>query len=215
VSDPNIVNGLVDLGECQCLRSLSAHIGLRPTTPQPHGHVSRLRCRGLRLWHDGSTHRGVGGDTSRAVLLPSHRVMLCEVSSEGPPHVSHIRRTFRINGAGLAGCESEAACLECGGTVGRGSRRTRAGRFATWPHLGRNLDTGRGPAKPNIGTARACGPCGTIVLCGDSAFGTKKSISACVAEGADSLYLVATLEGVTAVESASGGWWSFWSRPRP
>jgi hypothetical protein len=126
-----------------------------------------------------------------------------------------VRRTFRINGPGLAGCESEAACLECGGTVRRGGRRTRAGRFATWPHLGRNLDTGRGPAKPNIGTARACGPCGTIVLCGDSAFGTKKSISACVAEGADSSYLVATLAGVTAVESASGGWWSFWSRPRP
>ena len=30
-----------------------------------------------------------------------------------------VLRTFRISGPGLAGCESEAACLDCGGTVGR------------------------------------------------------------------------------------------------
>jgi hypothetical protein len=49
-----------------------------------------LRCRGLRLWHDGSAHRGVHGDTSRAIvsLLPSHPVMVGEISSDGPPHIS-------------------------------------------------------------------------------------------------------------------------------
>jgi hypothetical protein len=29
-----------------------------------------------------------------------------------------VRRTSRINGPGLAGCESEAACLDCGGPSG-------------------------------------------------------------------------------------------------
>ncbi len=39
--------------------------------------------------------------------------------------------------------------------------------------------------KQAIGTARACGPCGTIMVRGDSAFGTKKVITTCVAEGAE------------------------------
>jgi hypothetical protein len=52
--------------------------------------VSRLRCRGLRLRHDGFAHRGSPTDSSRAgVSLPSHGVMICETSSHGPPHVSH------------------------------------------------------------------------------------------------------------------------------
>jgi hypothetical protein len=51
--------------------------------------VAHLRCRGLRLWHHGSAHRGVHGATSRAIVsLPSHGVMVCEISSDGPPHVS-------------------------------------------------------------------------------------------------------------------------------
>ncbi len=37
-------------------------------------------------------------------------------------------RTFRISGSGLAGCESEAACLDCRGTVGRAApEHARAG----------------------------------------------------------------------------------------
>ena len=39
--------------------------------------------------------------------------------------------------------------------------------------------------KQAIRTARACGPCGTIMLRGDSAFGTKKVITTCVAEGVE------------------------------
>ena len=39
--------------------------------------------------------------------------------------------------------------------------------------------------KQAIGTTRACGPCGTIMLRGDSAFGTKKVITTCVAEGVE------------------------------
>jgi hypothetical protein len=42
-----------------------------------------------------------------------------------------------------------------------------------------------GQVKQAIGTARACGPCGTIMLRGDSAFGTKKVITTCVAEGVE------------------------------
>jgi len=56
----------------------------------PQTRVSLIfECRGLRLWHHGSAHRGVHGDTSRAIVsLPSHEVMVCETSSDGPPHVS-------------------------------------------------------------------------------------------------------------------------------
>ena len=39
-----------------------------------------------------------------------------------------------------------------------------------------------GQLKQAIGTARACGPCGTIMVRGDSAFGTKKVIATCCAE---------------------------------
>ncbi|MGH3554120.1 MAG: IS1380 family transposase [Mycobacterium sp.] len=39
--------------------------------------------------------------------------------------------------------------------------------------------------KQAITTARACGPCGTIMLRGDSAFGTKKVITTCVGEGVE------------------------------
>jgi Transposase DDE domain group 1 len=56
--------------------------------------------------------------------------------------------------------------------------RLRSGRAAS----------GRAAAsqiKQAIGTARACGPCGTILVRGDSAFGTKKVISTCVAEAAE------------------------------
>jgi hypothetical protein len=48
--------------------------------------------------------------------------------------------------------------------------------------------SGRGAAaqiKRAITTARACGPTGTIMLRGDSAFGTKKVITTCVAEAAE------------------------------
>ncbi len=62
----------------------------RPTGSVPaDAHVDHLRCRGLRLRHHGSAHRGVHGDTSRAIVsLPSHGMMVCEISSDGPPHVS-------------------------------------------------------------------------------------------------------------------------------
>ena len=62
----------------------------RPTGLVPaDARVAHLRCRGLRLRHHGSAHRGVHGDTSRAISsLPSHGVMVCEISSDGPPHVS-------------------------------------------------------------------------------------------------------------------------------
>jgi hypothetical protein len=62
----------------------------RPTGSVPaDARAAHLRCRGLRLWHHGSAHRGVHGDTSRAIVsLPSHGVMVCEISSDGPPHVS-------------------------------------------------------------------------------------------------------------------------------
>ena len=40
-----------------------------------------------------------------------------------------------------------------------------------------------GQVKQAIGTARACGPCGTIMLRGDSAFGNKKVIGAALEEG--------------------------------
>jgi len=55
----------------------------RPTGSVPaDARVAHLRCRGMRLWHPGSAHRGVHGDTSRAtVSLPSHGVMVCETSS--------------------------------------------------------------------------------------------------------------------------------------
>ena len=47
------------------------------------------------------------------------------------------------------------------------SGRAGSGRAAAWQ------------VKQAIGTARACGPCGTIMLRGDSAFGTKKVITTC------------------------------------
>src|SRR6476620_11914780 len=54
----------------------------------PQTRVSLIfECRGLRLWHHGSAHRGVHSDTSQAIVsLPSHEVMVCETSSDGPPH---------------------------------------------------------------------------------------------------------------------------------
>ena len=42
-----------------------------------------------------------------------------------------------------------------------------------------------GQLKQAIGTARACGPCGTIMVRGDSMFGTKKVITTCVQQGAE------------------------------
>ena len=54
-------------------------------------------------------------------------------------------RTFRRNGPGLAECESQAACVDCGRTVGHIGPGTRADRSPTWPHLGHNLDTGGKP----------------------------------------------------------------------
>ena len=65
----------------------------RPTCSVPaDARVAHLRCSGLRLWHHGSAHRGVHGDTSRAIVsLPSHGVMVCDISSDGPPQVSHNR----------------------------------------------------------------------------------------------------------------------------
>jgi hypothetical protein len=62
----------------------------RPTSSVPaDARVAHLRCRGLRLWHHGSAHRGVHGDTSRAIVsLPTHEVMVCGTSSDGRPHVS-------------------------------------------------------------------------------------------------------------------------------
>jgi hypothetical protein len=62
----------------------------RPVQWPAVARVSRLRCRGLRLRHDGFAQRVAPGDSSRAgVSLPSHGVMVCETSSHGPPHVSH------------------------------------------------------------------------------------------------------------------------------
>jgi hypothetical protein len=142
VSDPNIVNDLVDLGECQCLRSFSAHTGLRP----PPRHSPMGMCLALDAEVCGS---GTTGPRTVVSAVTLHGPSCCRATglccARSAPKV---RRTFRINGPGLAGCESEAACLDCGGTVGRGGPRTRAGRFATWPHLGRNLDTGRNEPAP-------------------------------------------------------------------
>ncbi len=53
--------------------------------------------------------------------------------------------TFRRNGPGLAGCESEAPWRRLSGAVGRIGPSTRADRSRTWPHLGRNLETGGKP----------------------------------------------------------------------
>ena len=53
------------------------------------------------------------------------------------------------------------------------SGRAGSGRAAAWQ------------VKRAIGTARACGPCGTIMLRGDSAFGTKKVIGVCIEEGVE------------------------------
>src|SRR6185436_11482790 len=50
--------------------------------------VAHLRCRGLQLWHHGSAHRGVNGNTSRAIVSLPSDVMVCETRCDGPPHVS-------------------------------------------------------------------------------------------------------------------------------
>jgi hypothetical protein len=113
----------------------------RPTGSVPaDARVAHLRCRGLRLWHHESAHRGVHGDTSRAIVsLPSHGVMVCEISSDGPPHVfaEMVRVWLSVN--------LKRHGVDCGGTVGRIGPWTRADRSQTCPHLGHNLDTGGKP----------------------------------------------------------------------
>ena len=61
--------------------------------------------------------------------------------------------------------------------------------------------SGRGAAaqiKRAITTARACGPTGTIMLRGDSAFGTKKVIAICCADGAEFSLSVSRNKRITA-----------------
>jgi hypothetical protein len=49
-----------------------------------------FRCLGLRLWHDGSVHRGLHGDNSRAVCsLPFPAMKDCDIHADGPPQVPH------------------------------------------------------------------------------------------------------------------------------
>jgi hypothetical protein len=71
----------------------------RPTGSVPaDARVAHLRCRGLRLWHHGSAHRGVHGDTSRAISsLPSHGVMVCEMCSAS----SRARNSARADAPGV------------------------------------------------------------------------------------------------------------------
>ena len=64
--------------------------------------------------------------------------------------------------------------------------RAGSGRAAAWQ------------VKQAIGTARACGPCGTIMLRGDSAFGTKKVITTCLAEGVEFSLSVSRNKRITA-----------------
>ena len=52
--------------------------------------------------------------------------------------------------------------------------------------------------KQAIGTARACGPTGTIMLRGDSAFGTKKVITTCCEEGVEFSLSVTRNKRITA-----------------
>lgn len=73
--------------------------------------------------------------------------------------VPKVLRTFRISGPGTPECESEAACLDCGGTVGRGGPRTRTGRTAMWPHLGHNLDTVRRGIRAASAVGKSRVPC--------------------------------------------------------
>jgi hypothetical protein len=56
--------------------------------------------------------------------------------------------------------------------------------------------------KQAIGTARACGGTGTILLRGDSAFGTKKVIGACVEEGVEFSLSVSRNKRITAAIEA-------------
>ena len=56
--------------------------------------------------------------------------------------------------------------------------------------------------KQAIGTARACGPTGTIMVRGDSMFGTKKVITTCVAEGAEFSLSVSRNKRLTAAIEA-------------
>jgi hypothetical protein len=65
-----------------------------------------------------------------------------------------VLRTFRISGSDLAECEFEAACVDCGGTVGLGGARTRTGQTATRPHLGHNLDAGRAVSVSRLARTR-------------------------------------------------------------
>ena len=61
--------------------------------------------------------------------------------------------------------------------------------------------SGRGAAaqiKQAIGTARACGPTGTIMVRGDSAFGTKKVITTCFEEGVEFSLSVTRNKRITA-----------------
>jgi Transposase DDE domain group 1 len=76
-----------------------------------------------------------------------------------------------------------------------------------WLRSGR-AGSGRAPArqvKQAIGTARACRPDTQIMLRGDSAFGTKKVIGACVEEDAEfSLSVSRNNRITTAIEAIDG-----------
>jgi Transposase DDE domain group 1 len=79
-----------------------------------------------------------------------------------------------------------------------------------WLRSGR-AGSGRAAArqlKQAIGTARACGPCGSIMARGDSAFGTKKMITTAVSQGIDFSFSVARNRRITAAIEAidEAGW---------
>ena len=71
----------------------------------------------------------------------------------------------------------------------------RSGRAASGRAAARQV-------KQAIGTARACGACGTIMVRGDSAFGTKKVIATCVAEGVQFSLSVSRNKRITAALEA-------------
>ncbi len=73
-----------------------------------------------------------------------------------------------------------------------------------WLRSGR-AGSGRAAArqlKQAIGTARACGPCGSIMARGDSAFGTKKMITIAVSQGIEFSFSVARNRRITAAIEA-------------
>jgi len=71
----------------------------------------------------------------------------------------------------------------------------RSGRAASGRAAARQV-------KQAIGTARACGACGAIMVRGDSAFGTKKVIATCVAEGVQFSLSVSRNKRITAALEA-------------